>query len=91
MGDSSGSKTNVALINNLVEASFEVLLYHHTLREIQLQGACCYAIRNKTQSFVFFKPMGLYNVILLLIFAFFRAVFGFSFTFFSNDNSILRL
>ena len=42
--DSSGSKANMALIYNLVAAGFEVLVYHYTLREIQLQGVNCFAI-----------------------------------------------
>jgi hypothetical protein len=93
MEDSSGSKANVALINNLVEASFEVLVYHHTLREIQLQGAFCYAIPEIKHSPLYFLSR-IQRVIQrhsTINFApFLERVFGFSFTFFNDTNSILK-
>lgn len=91
--DSSGSKANVAIIHNLVEAGFEVLVYHYTLRNIQLQGAYCYTIPE-----IKYSPLYLLsrfqrvlqrntsiNAAPLL-----EQLFGFSFTFFNDTNSITR-
>lgn len=91
--DSSGSKANVALINNLVEAGFEVLVYHYTLRDIQLQGASCYAIPEIKYSPLYFMSR-IQRVIqrnsALNLAPFFEQLFGFSFTFFNDTSSILK-
>ncbi len=90
--DSSGSKANVALIHNLVEAGYEVLVYHYTLRNIQLEGVCCFAIPEiKTSPLYFLSRMQRvvarnFNWNLA---SFFEKVFGFSFTFFNDTNSIV--
>ena len=91
--DSSGSKANVGLINNLVAAGFEVLVYHYTLKNIQLSGVTCFAIPEiKVSSLYFLSRMQ-------RIFArnlnwnlatFFEKRFGFSFTFFNDTNSIVK-
>lgn len=91
--DSSGSKANVALINNLVEAGFEVLVYHYTLRNIQLDGASCYAIPEIKYSPLYF--LSRIQRILARNFEinaapFLEQLFGFSFTFFNDSNSIVR-
>ena len=49
--DSSGSKTNVALINNLKQAGYEMLVYHYNLREILLTGIPCIAIKEKKENY----------------------------------------
>jgi hypothetical protein len=91
--DSSGSKANVALINNLVEAGFDVLVYHYTLRDIQLQGASCYAIPEIKYSPLYFMSR-IQRVIqrnsALNLAPFFEQLFGFSFTFFNDTRSILK-
>jgi hypothetical protein len=91
--DSSGSKANVALINNLVEAGFDVLVYHYTLRDIQLQGASCYAIPEIKYSPLYFMSR-IQRVIqrnsAINLAPFFEQLFGFSFTFFNDTRSILK-
>jgi hypothetical protein len=91
--DSSGSKANVALINNLQQAGFEVLVYHYTLKNVVLKNVECYAI-----------PEIKFSICYLLsriqrIFArkfninvapFFQGIFGFSFTFFNDTKSIIK-
>lgn len=91
--DSSGSKANVALINNLVEAGFEVLVYHYSLSNIQLQRASCYAIPEIKYSSLYF--LSRIQRILARNFEinpapFLERLFGFSFTFFNDTNSILK-
>jgi len=39
--DSSGSKCNVALIVNLVKAGYNVKVYHHSRKNISIEGADC--------------------------------------------------
>jgi hypothetical protein len=91
--DSSGSKANVALIHNMVEAGFEVQVYHYTLRNIQLSGVNCFSIPE-----IKYSPLYLLSR-LQRVFArnfnwnlapFLEKIFGFSFTFFNDANSIIK-
>ncbi|GIQ58559.1 hypothetical protein Flavo103_16950 [Flavobacterium collinsii] len=91
--DSSGSKANVALINNLNEAGFELLIYHYTLKNIKLKEIKTVAI-----------PEIKYNLLYLLsrlqrvvsrnlninMAPFLESRFGFSFTFFNDTKSIRK-
>jgi len=89
--DSSGSKANVALIQNLHKAGFEVLVYHYTRKEIQLPNITCIAIKEKSFSYLYFlsrlqrKLQHGFNINLA---KYLEPVFGFSFTFFNDTNSI---
>ena len=81
--DSSGSKANVALINNLVAAGFEVIVYHYTLNNIQLSGATCFAIPEIKVSPLYF--LSRFQRIIqrnstINLAPFFERLFGFSFT-----------
>jgi hypothetical protein len=91
--DSSGSKANVALINNLAEAGFEVVVYHYTLRDIQLSGVSCYAIPEIKHSLLYFLSR-MQRVVqrnsTLNLAPVLERLFGFSFTFFNDTKSILK-
>nr|WP_315177544.1 UDP-glycosyltransferase [uncultured Flavobacterium sp.] len=91
--DSSGSKANVALIHNLVEAGFEVLVCHYTLKNIPLEGVNCFVIPEIKYSPLYFLSR-LQRVLsrnFNLNFApFLEKLFGFSFTFFNDTNSIVK-
>lgn len=91
--DSSGSKANVALIHNLVEAGFEVLVYHYTLKNIQLVGVNCFAIPEIKYSPLYFLSR-LQRVLAknftINVAPFLEQLFGFSFTFFNDTNSIVK-
>jgi hypothetical protein len=91
--DSSGSKANVALINNLVEAGFEVLVYHYTLKNIQLQGVNCFAIPEIKYSPLYFLSR-IQRILSrnwnLNTAPFLEQLFGFSFTFFNDTHSIIK-
>ncbi len=91
--DSSGSKANVALIHNLVEAGFEVQVYHYTLKKIQLSGVNCFSIPEIKHSPLYFLSR-LQRVLSrsfnLDIAPFLENFFGFSFTFFNDTNSIIK-
>lgn len=91
--DSSGSKANVALIRNLVEAGFEVLVYHYTLKNIQLAGIECYAIPEIKYSPMYFlsrMQRVLSRNLTINLAPFLEGIFGFSFTFFNDTNSIVK-
>jgi hypothetical protein len=91
--DSSGSKANVALILNLKEAGFAVLVYHYTRKEIQLPGVNCFAIKERRSNVLFLlsriqrKVQHTFNWNLA---KFLEPVLGFSFTFFNDSNSIAK-
>jgi len=90
--DSSGSKANVALIQNLHKAGFEVQVYHYTRKEIQLPGITCVEIKENRMSGLFFlsrleRYIRYYFKISLS--KPLEKVFGFSFTLFNDRNSIV--
>lgn len=91
--DSSGSKANVALINNLAAAGFEVVVYHYTQKFISLEGISCYAIPEIKYSPLYF--LSRMQRIISRNFKvnpapFLEQLFGFSFTFFNDTNSITK-
>lgn len=91
--DSSGSKANVAMINNLVEAGFEVVVYHYTLKNILLDGVKCFAIPEIKFSPLYFLSRTqrvLSRLFKVDMSPFLESVFGFSFTFYNDANSIAK-
>jgi len=91
--DSSGSKANVALIHNLVEAGFEVLVYHYTLQNILLKGVNCFVIPEIKYSPLYFLSRFqrvLQRTFHLDLHQFLEGIFGFSFTFFNDTTSIAK-
>ena len=91
--DSSGSKANVALITNLAAAGFDVLVYHYTQKFISLEGISCYAIPEIKYSPLYF--LSRMQRIISRNFKvnpapFLEQLFGFSFTFFNDTNSITK-
>lgn len=91
--DSSGSKANVALIHNLAAAGFEVLVYHYTLKNIQLNRAHCFAIPELKYTPLYFLSRiqrVLSRSFNLNAAPFLEQLFGFSFTFFNDTNSIVK-
>jgi len=92
INDSSGSKANVALINNLAQAGFEVKVYHYTQKDIQLPGITCVSIPEKKWSvlFVLSRIQRIFTRITdIHLHRFLENLFGFSFTFFNDTNSIV--
>lgn len=91
--DSSGSKANVALIQNLYTAGFEVVVAHYTLKKIQLSGIKCVALKEDRNSVLFFLSRierhfrYLFKVNMN---TYFENLFGFSFTLFNDRNSIVK-
>ncbi len=91
--DSSGSKANVALIKNLQKSGFEVIVYHYTLKKIDIENVTCVAISEiKYHPFYFLSRLQRvlvrnFNIILA---RFLENKFGFSFTFFNDVLSIKK-
>ncbi len=89
--DSSGSKANVALILNLKDAGFELLVYHYTRKEIQLPGLRCVAIKERRSNAVFLLSRiqrKLQHGLNINLAKHLEPVVGFSFTFFNDAKSI---
>jgi glycosyltransferase involved in cell wall biosynthesis len=91
--DSSGSKANVALIKNLKRAGFELLVYHYSRQEIQLDGITCVSIKEIKFSFMYFLSRAqreISKITKININPKIEFLFGFSFTFFNDVNSIKK-
>jgi glycosyltransferase involved in cell wall biosynthesis len=90
---SSGSKANIALINNLNAAGFTLKVYHYDRQEIQLDGIKCISINENRKSFLFFLSRIERYLRYYLKLHFNKKVenqFGFSFTLFNDRNSIVK-
>jgi hypothetical protein len=91
--DSSGSKANVALIQNFVAVGYKVKVLHYTRKDIQLPGITCIAIPEiKTSLFyVLSRTQRVLQRILRINFSsWLENLFGFSFTFFNDSHSIAK-
>ena len=93
VNDSSGSKANVALINNLHKAGFNLKVYHYTQKDIFLPEIQCVSIPEKKGNVKYllsrferiFTRWTRINLNPLL-----EGFFGFSFTFFNDTASIKK-
>ena len=89
--DSSGSKANVAMIQNLQQSGFKLLVLHYTRRDVHLENIDSVSIKeNKTSANYFFsriqrKTQHWFGVNLA---KHLEPRFGFSFTFFNDVESI---
>ncbi|MUP41783.1 UDP-glycosyltransferase [Christiangramia aestuarii] len=52
--NSSGAKGRVALIKNLNQAGFELLVYHYSRKDIFIEGIKCISIKEKRRGFLFY-------------------------------------
>lgn len=89
--DSSGSKANVALIENLKEAGYELTVYHYSRKEIQLDAIECRNIKEvKFGSNYFLSRLQrkIQHNSNLNLAKCLEPIFGFSFTFFNDTRSI---
>ena len=89
--DSSGSKANVALIQNLAACGFEVLVLHYTRKEIKIANTTCIAVKEKKSSLFYLLSRTeriFTRITKISLNRFLESQFGFSFTFFNDVNSI---
>lgn len=91
--DSSGSKANVALIENLKEAGFQLKVYHYSRKDIELNSIKCINIKESKFGFNYFlsrfQRKIQHNTNLNLAKRL-EPIFGFSFTFFNDTKSISK-
>ena len=89
---SSGAKANVALIQNLHKAGYDLIVFHYTRKDIQLQGIKCVAIQERRFSGLFLLSRlerhfrYIYRIKLNELI---EKIFGFSFTLLNDRNSII--
>lgn len=89
--DSSGTKGRVALIKNLQRAGFELRVYHYTRKDIKLPGIICFPLKENRRSFLFFLSRSeryLRYWLKINPNKYIEKLFGFSFTFFNDSDSI---
>lgn len=91
VNDSSGSKANVALIQNLAACGFEIQVLHYTRNDINLEKIKCIAIPEKKWNFLYLLSRGerlFTRLTKINLNPYLENWFGFSFTFFNDSNSI---
>lgn len=91
--DSSGSKANVALIENLWKAKFDLKVLHYTRKQIQLGDIPCEAIPENRNSLYFYLSRierRLRKGLNIMIHEPLENSFGFSFTLFNDRDSIVE-
>ncbi len=91
VNDSSGSKANVALIQNLVAIGCNLKVLHYTLKEIQLEAINCVQVKEQKFSinYLLSRSQRIFTRITKInINPFLEGLFGFSFTFFNDVKSI---
>lgn len=88
--DSSGSKANIALIQNLSAIGYQVSVFHYTRKKIQLRNINCFSIKEKKGILYFLSRAQrvIQRTFKLNFSKPLENVFGFSFTFFNDVNSI---
>lgn len=93
VNESSGSKANVALISNFVKSGFKVQVYHYTRKNIELEGTKCIAIKEKKINILYVLSRTqrvIQRIFKINLAKYIEPVFGFSFTFFNDVNSIKK-
>jgi hypothetical protein len=91
VNDSSGSKANVALIENLHAIGYTLKVVHYTLIDIQLAGITCIPIKEQKFSinYLLSRTQRVFTRLTKInINPFLERIFGFSFTFFNDVKSI---
>jgi len=89
--DSSGSKANVALIQNFAAGGFGVRVLHYTRKDIKLPEIDCIAIRERkfTANYFLSRTQRVLQRLFDTNFShFLENRFGFSFTYFNDSRSI---
>lgn len=92
VNDSSGSKANVALIQNLADCGFEIQVLHYTRKDINLEKIKCISIPEKKWNFLYLLSRGerlFTRLTKINLNPYLENWFGFSFTFFNDSNSIV--
>ena len=89
--DSSGSKVNVALIQNLQTLGYHIEVFHYTRKDIQLRGVVCHSIKEKKYNlkYLLSRSQRVFTRFTKInINRFIEGIIGFSFTFFNDVDSI---
>ena len=91
--DSSGSKANVAFIKSLVASSYLVTVVHYTQQEIQIDEAKCVCVKERRANTLYILG-GIQRIVQRNLginwSVFLENLFGFSFTFFNDCNSLIN-
>lgn len=93
INDSSGSKANVALIQNLHKAGFHLKVLHYTRKKIELDDICCVTVKEQkwtlwyllAKLLLFVKRVTNLNLNKNV-----ESLWGFSFSFFNDSYSIKK-
>ncbi len=89
--DSSGSKANVGLIQNLHKIGYQITVLHYTRKEITLKGVKTIAIREKKNTLFYLLSRAqrvFQRIFNINTSRFFENFFGLSFTYYNDSNSM---
>ncbi len=93
INDSSGSKANLGIIKSLYSLNYNLKVYHYTRKKIEIPSINCFTIPEKKWNMKYFlsRSQRLFTRITKVnINPFFEGLFGFSFTFFNDVDSIVK-
>lgn len=93
VNDSSGSKANVALIQNLNKLGYNILICHYSRKEIQIENIKCIALAENRNSLLFFMSRAeryLRTYLNIRLNKYIDKIYGFSFTLLNDRNSIIN-
>lgn len=94
VNDSSCTKCNVALIENLVQCGIEVIVYHYTRKNVTLKDIPCISIKERKLNGIYFLSRAqriFQRTFTIHLHTFFEKIFGFSFTYFNDVKSIKKI
>jgi hypothetical protein len=91
VNDSSGSKANMSLIKNISAIGYQVIVLHYTQKKIHLNSVRCISIKEKKYTPLYFLSRTqrlIQRYFKINLATYLESIFGFSFTFFNDVNSI---
>ena len=91
VNDSSGSKANVAIINNLAAIGYNLTVFHYTQKDIQLKNISSILIKENKHNLLYVLSRAqrvMQRYFKLNLAKYLEPIFGFSFTYFNDVNSI---
>jgi len=91
INDSSGSKANLTLIKNLAAVGYVVTVLHFTQKDIQLKSVECISIKERKYNILYLLSRTqriIQRYFKINLAKYLEPIFGFSFTFFNDVNSI---
>ncbi len=92
--DSSGAKGRIGLLESFVQAGYEVTALHYSQKDIHINGVDCISVKERKDSILYILSRVqrlLYRWFKINISVLVDKLFGFSFGFFNDANSLAKI